>query len=95
MGEFLDFITKKGLEPLPEYYLGDNKIFMRYLQGCGWKNELAYEGIMQHHKWRQETFPMDGSKSLDFLQSGADYVTGRAKVGHQPIIIINVNKFIG
>jgi len=31
---------------------------------------------------------------MSFLRSGALYVSGRCKKGHQPIIVINIKKFI-
>ena len=45
-------------------------------------------------EWYQKNFPKDPNKFLQFLQSGAVYSCGRAKKGKQPIIIINVRKFI-
>lgn len=49
---------------------------------------------MKHHNWYSTNFPCDGSPFLSFLRSGALYVSGRCKRGHQPVIVINIKKFI-
>lgn len=49
---------------------------------------------MKHHNWYSSSFPCDGTPYLDFLRSGALYVSGRCKRGHQPVIVINIKKFI-
>ena len=79
--KFEEYIAEKGLEPLPEYYTNSERIGFRFLQGCGWNYEAAYNGILENQKWRQETFPMDQAKFTDFLQSGSVYVCGRASPG--------------
>jgi hypothetical protein len=49
---------------------------------------------MKHHLWYSTNFPCDGSPYMSFLRSGALYVSGRCKVGHQPVVVINIRKFI-
>jgi len=82
------------LEELPEHYTGDDRFGFRYLQGCGWNHEKAYKDIFEHREWMAKTFPMDGSSFDEFLQSGALYVAGRARPGFQPVIVLNVKKFV-
>ena len=88
-----DYISENNLDPLPEYYNDNQRIGFRILQGTGWKTDVAYTAIIEHWKWRQETFPLDINKFRDILDSGAVYCIGRAKEGLQPIIIINVKRF--
>ena len=89
-----EHIAEKQLDTFPEYYLNEQRIGYRILQGTGWKPEIAYDAIMDHWKWRQDTFPSDLNKHRDFIDSGAVYCIGRCKEGLQPIIIINVKRFI-
>jgi hypothetical protein len=78
--------------------MGNDRMGPRYtskfLQGIGLNCDGAYQIIMKHHTWYSSSFPCDGTPYLDFLRSGALYVSGRCKRGHQPIIVINIKKFI-
>ena len=90
-----EYITENSLDPLPEHYTDNQRIGYRILQGTGWKPDIAYTAIMDHKNWRDETFPSDMNKHREFLDSGAVYCIGRAQEGLQPVVIINVKRFIG
>ena len=80
--------------PIPADYLDDQRLWLRFLQGTGWKYEQAYDEMQVHHKWKKETYPINGKKYLKFLTSGALYISTRAKRGMQPVIVMNLKKFI-
>lgn len=46
--KFEEYIAEKGLDPLPEYYTTSERIGFRFLQGCGWNYEAAYNGILEN-----------------------------------------------
>lgn len=94
MDEFLEYVEKNNHGPIPEFYFGADRMGYRMLQGNGWKYEKAALAIKDHYNWHQSTYPFDGAKCLPFLQSGACYIQGRCKEGHQPIIVLNIKKFI-
>ena len=48
----MDYIADKKLEPLPEFYVSSERHGFRFLQGCHWKNEKAYETIKEHNEWK-------------------------------------------
>ena len=66
----------------------------RYLQGVGWDYKLAYEAIHANKKYFDEKSQLKREQFEEFLQSGACYFGGRAKKGHQPVIVLNIKKFI-
>lgn len=41
--KFMEFIAKSKKEQLPEVYLTEDRLAMRFLQGCFWKHENAYK----------------------------------------------------
>jgi len=94
MEEFIEYVEKQGMEKIPEFYFGEDRMGYRFLQGMGWKYDKAAEAIKNHWQFYQATYPVDGTSCLPFLQSGSVYVAGRCKEGHQPIVIINMKKFI-
>jgi hypothetical protein len=94
MEEFLEYIKTNELEPLPEYYTGPDRMGYRFLQGNKWMNDKTAIAIQEHYKWIQSVYPNDGTKSIPFLELGSVYIQGRCKVGHQPIIVLNIKKFL-
>mmetsp|Transcript_39651 Transcript_39651/g.60728 ORF Transcript_39651/g.60728 Transcript_39651/m.60728 type:complete len:91 (-) Transcript_39651:432-704(-) len=90
----MKYIEDNKLDPLPEEYTDERRLGFRYLQGNKWHYESTYEAIFDHKTWKDKAFPMDGSKYLPFLTSGALYIASRAKEGHQPVIVIDVPNFI-
>ena len=54
-----EYIAENNLDPINEYYTNEQRIGYRILQGTGWKPDIAYSAIVDHWKWRQETFPSD------------------------------------
>ena len=92
---FEQYIKDHSLEPLPEAYVTEEtRMGFRFLQGVGWKYQEAYDAIWANHKFWQERTEMDRAQFEEFLQSGACYVAGRAKRGHQPVIVLNIKKFV-
>ena len=49
---FQDYISDNSLAELPKYYSDYERIGLRFLQGCKWKNEAAYKEIFEHWEWR-------------------------------------------
>ena len=94
--KFVDYVQENGLEPVPEWFMADTRVGLRYIQGCAWDYEKAYQEIFIQHNWINETFPIDPRPFKTFLQSGALYCNdgGRAKRGLQPIVVLNLRKFI-
>ena len=43
--DFENYIKEKNLDPLPEEYVSSTRLAFRFLQGCGWKNDIAYTSI--------------------------------------------------
>lgn len=74
MEEFLEYVKEKGLEPVPEFYFGPDRMGYRFLQGNHWKYDKTAVAIQDHYKWHQGVYPVDGTKTLPFLQSGAVYI---------------------
>jgi hypothetical protein len=48
MEKFMEYIKENNLEPLPEFYTTYERHAFRFLQGCKWNPELAYNEIFQH-----------------------------------------------
>jgi hypothetical protein len=88
--EFQNYIKENNLDPLPEEYVSSSRLAFRFLQGCGWKNDIAYTSVFAHQKWKTDTFPIDTTPFTNFLTSGAVYISCRAKDGLQPVVFLNL-----
>lgn len=68
------------------------RIGMRYLHGLDFNFEQAYKVLM----WRlKEHMPTDMKKHRGFFDTGAVYYAGRLdRAGLQPMIVIDIKKFI-
>lgn len=47
--QFMEFIQENSLQDLPTYYTSKERIGLRFLQGTGWKNQVAYDEIIAHN----------------------------------------------
>ena len=48
MEEFIEYVEKQGMEKIPEFYFGEDRMGYRFLQGMGWKYDKAAEAIKNH-----------------------------------------------
>lgn len=46
--KFMEYIKENDLPPLPKEYMDSDRLGYRYLQGTGWKGEVAYPEIFMH-----------------------------------------------
>ena len=92
LNDFRNFLTSKNLS-LPAGYDDENRVCLRFLQGCKWDYQKSYDGIIEHAEWSSKVNVTNIDPVLNYLNSGFLYAYKRDK-NLRPIIIVNVRKII-
>ena len=88
--EFNEFMEKNALT-VPKQYNFREKF--RFLQGAGFDNKKAYDGITAHCEFTEKYFPASPEGLEDLLNSGAFYFYKKDK-HFRPVCIINCKKLV-
>lgn len=92
LNDFRNFLKLKGLS-LPAGYDDENRVCLRFLQGCHWDYQKSYDGIIEHAEWASKVNVTDITPVLQHLNAGFIYAYKRDKQ-MRPIIVVNVRKII-
>lgn len=79
--------------PVPEEYRTDDRLMFRLLAAEKYDHAKTLHHMIEHSRWRRETFPVSYSMIAAILKSGFLYVCGRDK-NFRPILILNVRKIV-
>ena len=92
--EFMNFIEKNKLEPLPEAYTDSReRLAFRFMQAVYWDHQRSYDAIFEHKCWVSLNLPIDPEPIIPLLSQGLMYLSCRAKPGLQPVLVVNGEKF--
>lgn len=98
---FQSWIAEKGLKPLSDVFTSESRLGFQLMYFYGFDKPGAPDVEIFHDAYNNlktiedHYFPSDPEKLRKYIDTGAIRVIGRVtELGHQPILDINVNKFI-
>ena len=77
-----------------EYSCQKLRLGNRYLQACYYNYKTTYQMIVLNCDFIDSNFPIDQRGVQDLLDTGVIYITGRAKIGYYPVLVINCTKLV-
>jgi hypothetical protein len=58
---------------IPAGYDDDSRLVLRFLQATKFNYQQTEDAILEHAKWKRETFPINTSSFMHYLNQGIIY----------------------